>query len=47
MEQQLTDDTQRSPTILAISWGRIQADGLAAGKDLKLFPGWGPGVGLV
>jgi hypothetical protein len=32
---------QRSPRILAISWGYMQVDGLGAGKDFKLYPGGG------
>ena len=30
-----------SPRILHISWGRIEVDGVGAGKDFKLFPGGG------
>ena len=33
--------TERSPKIVAISWGRMEADGLAPGKDFKLYPGGG------
>lgn len=33
----------RSPRIVAISWGRMQVEGLGAGKDFKLFPGGGHG----
>ena len=35
------DHQQRSPQILAIAWGRIEAEGLGTGKDLKLYPGGG------
>lgn len=30
-----------SPRILAVSWGRMQVEGLGAGKDVKLYPGGG------
>lgn len=30
-----------SPQILSVSWGRLEIDGLDAGKDFKLFPGGG------
>lgn len=33
--------TERSPKIVAISWGRMEVDGLAPGKDFKLYPGGG------
>jgi hypothetical protein len=32
---------QRAPRILAIGWGRMQVEGLGAGKDFKLYPGGG------
>ena len=32
---------QRSPRVLAISWGRMEVEGLGAGKDFKLYPGGG------
>ena len=32
---------QRSPRILAISWGRMEVEGLGPGKDFKLYPGGG------
>lgn len=32
---------KRSPEILAISWGRMEVDGLPPGKDFKLYPGGG------
>ncbi|MFF2790775.1 MTH938/NDUFAF3 family protein [Streptomyces sp. NPDC058049] len=31
----------RSPRITHLSWGRIEAEGLAPGKDFKLYPGGG------
>ncbi|WSR20404.1 Mth938-like domain-containing protein [Streptomyces sp. NBC_01207] len=31
----------RSPLITHLSWGRIEAEGLAPGKDFKLYPGGG------
>ena len=31
----------RSPRVLAIAWGRMEVDGIGAGKDLKLYPGGG------
>jgi hypothetical protein len=34
-------DTQQSPRILAVSWGRIEVEGLAVAKDVKLYPGGG------
>ena len=30
-----------SPAITHLSWGRIEAEGLPAGKDYKLYPGGG------
>ncbi|GAA2684497.1 Mth938-like domain-containing protein [Actinoplanes palleronii] len=30
-----------SPRILAVSWGKMEIDGLAAGKDFMLWPGGG------
>ncbi len=32
---------KRSPRIARISWGRMQVEGLGAGKDFKLYPGGG------
>jgi len=32
---------KRSPRILEITWGRMQVEGLGAGKDFKLYPGGG------
>lgn len=34
-------DTQRSPRILEVSWGRMDVEGVGAGKDFKLYPGGG------
>lgn len=31
----------RSPRITHLSWGRMEVDGLPAGKDFKLYPGGG------
>lgn len=31
----------RSPLITHISWGRMQVEGVGAGKDFKLYPGGG------
>jgi hypothetical protein len=31
----------RSPAILDIAWGRMEIDGIGAGKDFKLYPGGG------
>ena len=31
----------RSPTIIHISWGCMNVDGLGVGKDFKLYPGGG------
>lgn len=33
--------TELCPKIVAISWGRMEVDGLAPGKDFKLYPGGG------
>ena len=32
---------KRPPRVLAISWGRMEVEGLGAGKDFKLYPGGG------
>lgn len=37
----MTDGVKRSPRILAISWGRLEIEGLPVGKDFKLYPGGG------
>lgn len=34
-------DRPRSPRITHLSWGRIEVEGLGAGKDWKLYPGGG------
>ena len=31
----------RAPQILVVCWGRMQVEGLGAGKDFKLYPGGG------
>ena len=31
----------RSPRILAVSWGRMEVEGIGAGKDFKPYPGGG------
>ena len=31
----------RSPKILAVSWGRMQVEGIGAGKGCKLYQGGG------
>src|SRR5215813_11390589 len=33
--------TDRSPKILAVSWGHMEVGGLGDGKDFKLYPGGG------
>jgi hypothetical protein len=33
--------SDRSPKILALSWGHMEVEGLGAGKDFKLYPGGG------
>ncbi|MCW6009912.1 Mth938-like domain-containing protein [Micromonospora sp. CPCC 205371] len=37
----MTDDRKVSPRVLAISWGRMDVEGLSPGKDFKLYPGGG------
>jgi hypothetical protein len=37
----MPEEVKQSPRILAISWGRIEVEGLPAGKDFKLYPGGG------
>jgi hypothetical protein len=32
---------KRPPRIIRVSWGRMQVEGLGAGKDFKLYPGGG------
>jgi hypothetical protein len=40
MDTEVNQD-KRTPRILAISWGRMEVEGLDAGKDFKLYPGGG------
>jgi hypothetical protein len=35
------EQDKRPPRIAQISWGRMQVEGLGAGKDFKLYPGGG------
>ena len=35
------DDEKSSPRITHISWGRMEVEGLGAGRDFKLYPGGG------
>lgn len=35
------DQKQPTPRILAVSWGRMEVEGLGEGKDFKLYPGGG------
>jgi hypothetical protein len=37
----MTGSLARSPKVLHVSWGRMQVEGLEAGKDFKLYPGGG------
>jgi hypothetical protein len=41
MEAVAKPQKRRSPRIVAICWGRMQVEGLGAGKDFKLYPGGG------
>ena len=34
-------DVMRSPRILAVSWGRMEVEGIGTGKDFKHYPGCG------
>ena len=34
-------DEMRSLKILAVSWGRMEIEGIGTGKDVKLYPGGG------
>ncbi|MCX4716878.1 Mth938-like domain-containing protein [Streptomyces virginiae] len=36
-----TPSADRSPRVTHLSWGRIEAEGLAPGKDIRLHPGGG------
>lgn len=40
-ETVLTDAAERSPKVLAISWGHMEIEGLGTGKDFMLHPGGG------
>jgi hypothetical protein len=40
MEPVVTQE-KRSPRIIQVSWGRMEVEGLDAGKDFKLYPGGG------
>jgi hypothetical protein len=37
----MTRSEIRSPRITHISWGKMEVEGLGAGKDFKLYPGGG------
>ncbi|GLY23822.1 Mth938-like domain-containing protein [Micromonospora sp. NBRC 101691] len=37
----MAEAVERSPRVLAISWGRMEVEGLGTGKDFKLYPGGG------
>lgn len=37
----MPDDIAPAPLIRSLSWGRMEVEGLAPGKDFKLFPGGG------
>ncbi|MFE0590859.1 Mth938-like domain-containing protein [Micromonospora echinospora] len=37
----MAEAVERSPKVLAISWGRMEVEGLGTGKDFKLYPGGG------
>ena len=41
MAQSRSVDQQASPIILDSSWGHMEVEGLAEGKDFKLWPGGG------
>ncbi len=34
-------DMMHSPRIMRVDWGRMEVEGLEAGKDFKLYPGGG------
>ena len=34
-------DGKRSSRILVVAWGRMEVEGIGAGKDVKLYPGGG------
>ena len=37
----MAEEENRSPRIVSISWDRTEVEGLAPGKDFKLYPGGG------
>jgi hypothetical protein len=37
----VTEEFERSPRILAVSWGHMDVENLGAGKDFRLYPGGG------
>ena len=37
----MAEGENTSPRIVSISWGRMEVEGLAPGKDFKLYPGGG------
>jgi hypothetical protein len=37
----MNSETLQSPRIVNLSWGRMDVDGVGAGKDFKLWPGGG------
>ena len=37
----MAEGAERSPRVLAVSWGRMEVEGLDAGKDFVLYPGGG------
>lgn len=34
-------ESQRSPKVSHVSWGRIEVEGVGVGKDFKVYPGGG------
>ena len=39
--EKVVKQEKRSPRIVRLSWGRMEVEGLGAGKDFKLYPGGG------
>lgn len=37
----MSEGRSRSPRITAVSWGRMEVEGLGTGRDFKLYPGGG------
>ena len=37
----MSEEAKRSPRVEQLSWGRMQIEGVGAGKDFKLWPGGG------